>query len=92
MKVGQLGRTRIRTWNQGIMSLPLSGRKSNSLQGVAETASEPLAYSLACNLQKAPDSCSLEGVKIDTDLAKLVNAWPALSATVKHMILAAVEA
>ena len=40
----------------------------------------PLAYSLARETQ------------IDPDLARLIDAWPSLSPTVKRMILAALEA
>ena len=49
-------------------------------QQVAAPLSFPLAHSLARETQ------------IDPDLARLIDAWPNLSPTVKRMILAALEA
>ena len=51
-----------------------------SNQDVVETPSIPLAHALARETQ------------IDPDLARLIDAWPSLSPTVKRMILAALEA
>jgi hypothetical protein len=50
---------------------------------------------LARELQKDPaltPSTSPQQRPLDPDLARLVDAWPNLSATAKRMILAAVEA
>ena len=62
---------------------------------VAETPPEPLAFSLAResqNCPEAPPSTTPPAVPLDADLARLIERWPALSATAKRMILAAVEA
>jgi hypothetical protein len=53
------------------------------------TPQNTLAYSLARESQKDPDSFPLADAKIDPDLARLIAAWPSLSVTVKRMILAA---
>jgi hypothetical protein len=70
-----------------------SQRKSS--KSVTETPQKPLAHSLARESQKCPipaPSTSPSADPIDTDLARLIAAWPGLSATAKRMILAAVEA
>src|SRR5262249_4285806 len=68
-----------RTRNHRIDSPLSSRRKSKTAKEVAETASEPLAHTLACETQ------------IDPDLARLIEAWPSLRPTVKRVILAALE-
>jgi hypothetical protein len=60
---------------------PKSKRKSG--KSVTETPEIPLAHSLAHDSQKCPP--------IDADLARLIAGWPGLSATVKRMILAALD-
>jgi hypothetical protein len=47
---------------------------------------------LARESQKDPESSPLEGAQIDPDLARVVDAWPTLSPTVKRIILATLEA
>jgi hypothetical protein len=66
---------------------------------VAESSPEPLAHSLARESEKSPStaseptpSTSPAAAPLDADLGRLIERWPALSATAKRMILAAVEA
>jgi hypothetical protein len=68
---------------------------SHRRKRAAVTPPEPLAYSLARESQKGSAACpstSPPAAPFDTDLAHLVERWPALSPTAKRMILAAVEA
>jgi hypothetical protein len=59
---------------------PASKPQRPSKKAVREAVEKPLAHSLARETQ------------IDPDLARLIDAWPNLSPTVKRMILAALEA
>jgi hypothetical protein len=65
-----------------------------SAQDVAATPAKPLAHSLARETQKSPEidpSTRPLADALDPNLVRLIEAWPRLSATVKRMILAALE-
>ena len=60
-------------------------------QDVTAHQERDLRHPLASAVVPAVVSKSEGGIILDADLARLVDAWPTLSATVKRMILAAVE-
>jgi len=72
---------------------PVTGlTEPDSQQSFAPTGDFPLAHSLACESQKASDSSSLERVKIDPDLALVVERWDALPDVLRAGIVAMVKA
>jgi hypothetical protein len=72
---------------------PVTGlAEPDSRQSFAPTGDFPLAHSLACETQKASDTSYLERVKIDPDLALLVERWDSLPDAVRAGIVAMVKA
>jgi hypothetical protein len=84
---------RTRTGDNQIHSLKNTRRKGKSSKPLAESPSEPLAQTLARQSQEYAangPSTSPAAKPLDPDLARLVEAWPALPEAIRWAMLALV--
>jgi hypothetical protein len=73
---------------------PPAGSKTDTGQGVTQTVAEHLARSLACEPQKPAaegPAAKPTASPVDRDLARVVDAWPALPAPLKAAVLALIR-
>jgi hypothetical protein len=61
--------------------------QASSVRNVTETAVPPLAHSLARESEKCPSD-----VALDSDLTRILDAWPTLPPAIRAGILAMIEA